>query len=81
MSWIGEAIFNPVAQGISNIVSGGNWRQSGGELAAQEYQQEAAAAASAFSADQARIGREFNAEQAQIHAHNTRKLFFANTSH
>lgn len=65
MSWLIDSIVNPVAQGISNIFSGGNWRQSGGELAAQEYQENAAASASAFSAQQAELARQFNADEAQ----------------
>lgn len=37
IGFLSDSVINPVANGIGNLISGGTWRQSGSEVASQEF--------------------------------------------
>lgn len=55
-----------IIQGFGNLISGGTWQQSGGEIAAQNWNAQQAQIARDFSALEAQKNRDFNAEQARV---------------
>lgn len=52
-------------EGLGNLVTGGTWSQSGGEIARQNWEAEQAAIARSFSAVEAEKARQFNMTEAQ----------------
>lgn len=53
-----------ILDGINNLLSGGTWSQSGGEIATQNFNAQQAALQREYEAQQAQIARDFSAMEA-----------------
>lgn len=54
-----------ILDGFNNLLSGGTWNQSGGEIATQAFNARQAELQRNFEAEQAQIARDFSALEAQ----------------